>query len=149
EPVQGRFLRVFLLAKERMDAGVGEKVGPWEGVPAWANPIAQARRDELIQRLNIKDTKVPAIPFLTVFDDGSSRGRADDGVSSRRPADQSTFKRRPIVRTVPVHGGITAIPPASAQGLILGAVVAGGISAAVLLALVFWFWRVSRYDVDT
>jgi hypothetical protein len=149
-PHSSRLLRVFVLATDRMEGRLGEGPGAANvGNTVWSDHIQQHQREDVLNLLQIKDSKLAFMPRLTVIEDTSSPRPGTEEMYLRTSPDQSTKKRPPIVTYVHVHaGGVPAGSPPSVEGLGFAATVAAGLSAVMLLVLVLWFYRASRGEVE-
>lgn len=142
-----RFLRVFVLAKEKVE---GTKAGTWSGSTPWAGPIVEQLSDPVFVRLKLSPPAWPGTPWLTVFEDSSSPRPGDADLFFRTAADPSIVKRPPIVRTV--HGPASTIPMPRASGMppegeVTFAVgLIAGLAAVGMLGLFLLFCRNGRAD---
>jgi hypothetical protein len=126
---RGRFLRVFLVARQRMQGAFDDHLAPWSGKAVWAGEVGDERRRGLGKYLDEGAVPVPKGAWLTVFDDPASPrpGAADVFFSPSK--DQSELRRPPII----VYSVIYYPGP----GLL-------AVGAVFLVMVVFAVWRALR-----
>ncbi|BBM85139.1 DUF2330 domain-containing protein [Candidatus Uabimicrobium amorphum] len=95
---QQRLLRIFFLAKKRMQGTLGKKL--WPGKVVWANKLNKGSKELLLQRLNLPLTTPPVNWFLTEFEDYSSPRPGSDDVYFSISKNQSPVERPPITQYV-------------------------------------------------
>lgn len=93
-PASTRLLRVYVLAKERVDATVGEKV--WPGKTVWANKIDNANCTLLAKHLKLESWKHEGEWWLTEFEDRSSPRPGTDELYFAAAAEQKSISRPPV-----------------------------------------------------
>lgn len=136
-----RFLRVFVLSSEKMEAGLGEKLAARPANLVWAAPIAAHQAEELNTRLKITDPRIPATPWLTVFEDGNSPRLGEEELYFQGTPDTTVVERPPIVHHALPGGRTGSAPPGLPPPgeLTSMALIAGAAAAVVLLLLLLWF----------
>lgn len=146
----GRFLRVFVLATEKVEGSLGKTGSAWPGNTVWADTFPRPP-EELMTRLDLMGPPLPGGLKLTVFEDASSPRPGEEELFFRTAGDPSIVKRPPIVHTVhgsaptmPMPGGGAGMPPPGevsfAVGLIAGLVTVG------MLGLFLLFCRNGQAD---
>lgn len=93
----GRFLRVFVVASQRMQGEMDDPKSPWSGKAVWAGPLGEDRRSALRDRLDGRAVPLPEGAWLTVFDDPASPRPGTADVFFSPSADQSELRRPPII----------------------------------------------------
>jgi hypothetical protein len=113
-----RLLRIYFLADARYGGQLTRET-PWTGKVAWANPLAAADRERVLELLHLPGTTAPADCWLTEFEDDWPYRPAPADLSFARAEDQSPIRRPPIIEYV-------AAPwPTDAAVYALAAVLAG------------------------
>jgi len=94
-----RLLRIYCIAEARYQ-GELTKEDPWSGHVAWANPLKESDRDQVLKLLNLPEGTGPADWWLTEFEDHWAYRVAPADVYFAAAADQSPVKRPPIIEYV-------------------------------------------------
>lgn len=94
----GRTLKVYYLAKQRVDGGIGNSA-KWPGQTQWAAALPTPAREQLVRGAGLSAAQIPAQARLTVFNDTASPRPGTDEVYFRPAKDQSKIKP-PIVEKV-------------------------------------------------
>lgn len=111
-----RLLRVFMLAKERMDGSLG-KDGKWPGRAVHASDVTGLNTKMLLEQLKLPDDTIAADWWLTEFEDRASPRPGTDEVYFSPAKDQSTLKRPAIIQYVKNDAPGLALCLAVAVGL--------------------------------
>ena len=111
EPVKvpNRLLRVYVLAKQRMQANLGDK--DWPGKTVWANLVHLDNCKTLAKHLQLKDWQPTGSWWLTELEDRSSPRPGTDELFFAASKDQSAVTRPPMI------GGLHSSSPDDLQNL--------------------------------
>jgi hypothetical protein len=91
-----RVLRVYLLARTRMDATLGNNGTPWPGTTVWAGSMPRDEDKFLLYALKIHDKVKSQSWWLTELEDRSSARPGTDEVYFSPAGDTSPVARTPI-----------------------------------------------------
>jgi Uncharacterized protein conserved in bacteria (DUF2330) len=95
--VSPRLLRVFYLGESRVQGTFGDKDKPWPGKVVWANKVAAADREKLLEVLKLPKETAPANWHLTEFEDHSTPRPGTDDVYFGPSDDQAPVERPPSI----------------------------------------------------
>jgi hypothetical protein len=130
----GRLLRIFVVAPARMEGRLDHPTTAWPGRAAWANTLADDRREKLAARLGgSTPVSMPEKPWMTVFEDSSSPRPGVADLFFSAAAEQSPLARPPIINYVYTD---EAASPVVWWG---GVLVLG--SSLLVIGMVFAVWR--------
>jgi hypothetical protein len=124
---RGRFLRVFLVANQRMQGGFDDQNTSWWGKPVWADRLGDDRRRQLGKHLDEETVPLPEGAWLTVFDDPASPRPGSADVFFSPAADQSELRRPPII--------LYSVIYYPGPGLLI---FAGAVLLVVVVAVIAW-----------
>jgi len=95
-----RFLRVFVLAPQRVRGALGDESTKWPGTTAWAGPMGTVDRGKLFEQLKLPVGTGGPIVWLTEFEDPSSPRPGHADVTFVPAPEQEPVKREPHIRYV-------------------------------------------------
>jgi hypothetical protein len=131
-PGKQRLLRVYLLAKKRMEGTLGD--APWPGTTVWAGAMPKPEQDFLMYAMRIHEKVKGDNWFLTEMEDRSSPRPGTHDVYFAESQDPSPVRRPPIIDYVTYVERNREFPDwAIRLGLILAALV------VAFLGVVFLF----------
>ena len=94
-PSPARLLRVYVLAKDRVQANLG-KDGQFAGKTVWANALSDKTKKVLGDHLKVDSWQQAGAWWLTEFEDRSSPRQGTDEIFFSASADQSPIMRPPV-----------------------------------------------------